>query len=296
MRRPTSARLADLHRADAWPFVTWCFAEGHVRPDLELLLAKPAGVDLPAAWAARFPDDVRALERAAKALGWSANWARQVTRLAASSFCLHLGKQIEQVTDDDFDAVLAELDSLACASPSAREHFARRLFSLRHACYQLGAVSVPPRKGPPARTPAQRAAEIAQAHIRAEVLRYVTTISTTLRPTTVAGRTKALMVFFGYLAEHHPEVQRLSQIDRPRTSSPISPGRGTGPGAARAVAAGPSAWSSTTRTSWTCAASSRTSSTGAGHRRRAGACCSSPTSRACPSPCRGRCRRTPTGR
>jgi integrase len=215
MRRPTPARLADLHRADAWPFVTWCFTEDRLRPDLELLLAKPGGVDLPAAWAARFPEDVQALQRAAKALGWSANWTRQVTWLTASSFCLHLGKQIHEVTDDDFNAVLAELDSLACVSPSAREHFAGRLFSLRHACYQLGAVAAPPRKGgPAARTPVERAAGITQPQIRAEVVRYVTTISTTLRPTTVAGRTKALMVFFGYLAEHHPKVQRLSQIDR----------------------------------------------------------------------------------
>jgi integrase len=215
MRRPAPARLADLHRADAWPFVTWCFTEGRLQPDLELLLAKPSGVDLPAAWAARFPEDVDALARAATVLGWSANWARQVTRLAASALCLHLGKQIRQVTDQDFDAVLGQLDGLACVSSSARWHFAKRLFALRQACYQLGSVSIPPRKGgPPARTPAERAAEIAQPQIRPEVLRYVTTISTTLRPTTVAGRTKALMVFFDYLAEHHPEIQRLNQIDR----------------------------------------------------------------------------------
>ena len=46
MTRPTPARLADLHRADAWPFVVWCFVGRHLRPDAELLLAKPGSVEL----------------------------------------------------------------------------------------------------------------------------------------------------------------------------------------------------------------------------------------------------------
>ncbi len=32
MARPTPARLADLRRSGAWPFVTWCFIEGHLTP------------------------------------------------------------------------------------------------------------------------------------------------------------------------------------------------------------------------------------------------------------------------
>jgi integrase len=48
----------------------------------------------------------------------------------------------------------------------------------------------------------------------------VQTITSTLRPYTVAGRTKALRVFFDYLAEHHPEVRRLDQIERTRHIEP----------------------------------------------------------------------------
>jgi hypothetical protein len=43
MSRPTAARLADLKRTGAWPFLAWCFAEGHLMPDLDLLLAKDPG-------------------------------------------------------------------------------------------------------------------------------------------------------------------------------------------------------------------------------------------------------------
>ena len=50
MSRPTPARLADLKRTGAWPFLTWCFAEGHLTPDLDLLLAKTPG-DLYRQWA-----------------------------------------------------------------------------------------------------------------------------------------------------------------------------------------------------------------------------------------------------
>jgi integrase len=215
MRRPTPARLVDLHRADAWPFASWCFVQRHLVADLELLLAKPGGVGLPATWAARYPDDVTALTEAGRVLRWSANWTRQVALLAASTVCVHLGKRVAQLTDGDFTDVLGQLDTLGCVSASAREHAQRRLFALRQACYQLGLLAAPPRRGGPvAHSPAEHATAVRQPQIRTEVVRYVSTIATTLRPTTVAGRAKALLVFFDYLAEHHPQVQRIKQIDR----------------------------------------------------------------------------------
>jgi hypothetical protein len=43
MGRPTPARLADLARTGGWPFLAWCFVEGRLRADLDLLLAKLPG-------------------------------------------------------------------------------------------------------------------------------------------------------------------------------------------------------------------------------------------------------------
>ena len=43
MRRLTPARLADLDRTRAWLFVTWCFVEGVLTPDIDLLLTKTPG-------------------------------------------------------------------------------------------------------------------------------------------------------------------------------------------------------------------------------------------------------------
>ena len=71
MRRPTAARLMDLHRLKAWPFVSWCFVHRHLVPDVELLLAKPAGCGLPVEWAEHEPDNLAAVAEAAAVLGWA---------------------------------------------------------------------------------------------------------------------------------------------------------------------------------------------------------------------------------
>ena len=52
MGRPTRARLADLARSHAWSFITWCFLEQILVPDLDLLLTKTPG-DLYAEWGQR---------------------------------------------------------------------------------------------------------------------------------------------------------------------------------------------------------------------------------------------------
>lgn len=108
MRRPTPARLMDLHRLKAWPFVSWCFVQRHLVPDVELLLAKPGGCGLPVEWAEHEPDNLAAVAEAAAVLGWSSNWRRQVGLLAASTICLHVGKPVRQLTEDDW------MDRLRC--------------------------------------------------------------------------------------------------------------------------------------------------------------------------------------
>ena len=103
MRRPTPARLADLKRTGAWPFRSWCFAEGHLMPDLDLLLAKTPG-DLYRQWAGRHPGDVQQITEVAQQFGWSANWTRDVSRGGLALICLTAGKALSQLGDGDFAA------------------------------------------------------------------------------------------------------------------------------------------------------------------------------------------------
>ena len=88
---------------------------------------------------------------------------------------------------------------------------------MQQACYQLGLLACPPRRsGPVAHSPAEHAASVSQPRIRTEVVRYVTTISTTLRPSTVATRAKAMLVFLRLPGPTFP----TGAADRPDRPSP----------------------------------------------------------------------------
>lgn len=92
--RPTAARLLDLHRLKAWPFLTWLIIDRRVRVDLELLLAKPGGVDLGVWWTLANEAEITAATETAAGLGWSPNWTRQVLRHTAPVLCLWLDKPL----------------------------------------------------------------------------------------------------------------------------------------------------------------------------------------------------------
>jgi integrase len=221
MTRPTSARLADLHRVKAWPFFTWLVVDGRLRPDLELLLAKPGGVDLGMWWSIAHTGDVALAHEIADRLGWSPNWARQVIRHTAPVVCLWLGKTLPELTDGDFDSAAREAERVNVRlSTSAR--FAGRCLALRQLCFQAGIVNCPPRDSkPPALLPAEHAAAIAQPDIRRDVIRYAEVITTTLRPATAQMRVKAIRVLADWLTEHHPDVTRFEQLDRSRHIEPF---------------------------------------------------------------------------
>ena len=215
MALPTPTRLRDLRRFKAWPFLSWCLVEGHLHADLELLLAKPPGVGLPAQWCARHCGDVAAVTDAGRVLEWSESWTREVTVLCLPVMCLWAGKTLTELDGGDFDAFLVELDQVVGVSTSARYHARTRLFGLSRACYQLRLLDRPRRiGGPVSRTAAERAGDIAQPEIRDDIVRYARTLATTLKPGSVEGRIKTLMVFFDWLAEHHPDVRRLDQLER----------------------------------------------------------------------------------
>jgi hypothetical protein len=116
MSRPTWARLADVNRTGTWPFLTWCFVEGHLRPDVDLLLAKKPG-DLYKQWIVRNREDVARVVEVARQFGWSANWTRDVSRGGLALVCLTAGKTLTELTDADFSAFAV---ALAEAPPRAR--------------------------------------------------------------------------------------------------------------------------------------------------------------------------------
>lgn len=214
MERPTPVRLVDLHRLKAWPWLTWLMIDRHLRPDLELLLAKPPGVDVGLWWTLANQTDVTAASDVAAGLGWSSNWSRQVLRHTAPVMCLWLDKTLVELTDADFEAALSEAAAVNVAATTA-DRFAKRTTALRQVCFQQGLVNEPPRDPrPPSRSSVEHADDIAQPEIRRDVVRYARHITTTLRPVTGIGRVKSIRVLCDWLAKHHPHVVRLDQLDR----------------------------------------------------------------------------------
>lgn len=214
MRRPTRARLADLRRTGAWSFLIWCFLEGILTPDLDLVLAKTPG-DLYLEWGQRHPVDVELVIEVARRFGWSDNWTRDVSRGGLAVMCLWAGKELRQLTDADFDAFTIAVDSAPSAGRDTRSHNHARAFSLHQACYELRICDRTPRKNrPPAATMAQALEALPQPEIRRVALRYLDVVATTLRPSTVALRADSLIVFGEYLAAHHPGLRRLEQLER----------------------------------------------------------------------------------
>ena len=214
MGRPTRARLADLARSHAWSFITWCFLEQIVVPDLDLLLTKTPG-DLYAEWGRRHVDEVARISEIARCYSWSANWTRDVTRNALAMLCLWSGNTLDELTDDVFDAFTAALADTPSARRDARLHNQARAFSLHQACYELRICGHAPRKNrPAAATVAETLQALPQAEIRRVALRYLDVVATTLRPSTVLLRADSLIIFGEYLAEDHPDLHRLDQLER----------------------------------------------------------------------------------
>ena len=219
--RSTAARLVDLHRLKAWPWLTWLMVSRRVRPDLELLLAKPPGVDVGLWWTVAYETEVAAAAVTAAGLGWSTNWTRQVLRHTAPVLCLWLDKPLSAVIDDDFDRAVAEAGSINVAASTA-DRFTKRTAALRQLCFQQGQIDQPPRDPrPPARSAVEHAGDIPQPEIRRDVIRYATHIATTLRPATGFGRVKAIRVLCDWLADNHPDAIRLDQLDRTRHIEPF---------------------------------------------------------------------------
>jgi site-specific recombinase XerD len=214
MGRPTRTRLADLARAHAWSFITWCFLEQILVPDLDLLLTKTPG-DLYAEWGQRHADEVARVSEIAHRYSWSAIWTRDVTRNALATLCLWSGKSLDELTDDVFDTFTAALADTPSARRDARLHNQARAFSLHQACYELRICAHTPRKNrPPAATVAETLQALPQAEIRRVALRYLDVVATTLRSSTVLLRADSLIIFGEYLAARHPHLHRLEQLER----------------------------------------------------------------------------------
>ena len=214
MERPAADRIAEARRLYAWPFLSWCFAVGVLRPDVELLAAKSKGAHY-ATWASMHPDEVDRVAETARAMGWVTEWVDRVSVTALATVCMTRQTSLQEITLDDLAAVRADINAAVTVLPRCRATLRGLLHSLHTVCYQLGVVDVPPEHGNTRHTSLeQRMEPVTQPAIRAAFVRYLRTVATTLRPKTVESRASSLTVFGVWLAEHHPDIAMLSQLRR----------------------------------------------------------------------------------
>lgn len=214
MTRSTPARLTDLKRTGAWPFVTWCFVSGALIPDVDLIGARGQGAHFQS-WAAANVDDVARALSVATELSWQQAWADQVCRIQLAYVCLTCGVGVEGLDQDLLDDFAQRVRVAPSITGNHRKVILSRHGGLVQVCFQLGLVtSALPHPNQHPRTLADRVAKIPQPEIQKTAARYLATVATTLRPSTIRDKAENLELFFIWLSMDHPEVLHLCDLTR----------------------------------------------------------------------------------
>ena len=184
MARPTPVRLEDVRRTDAWPFLTWCLAAGHVLADVDLLAARANAVHF-TTWCRLHRRDADRTVETGRRMGWADSWVHQVCESALAFVCMTGGARLDTLTEEIFATVTHELDDAPTVSANHRRVLHGRIRALRQVCFQLGVLDQPP-PHPNSRPheAGDHVAAIPQPEIRRVAERYLRACSATLRPST----------------------------------------------------------------------------------------------------------------
>jgi len=102
LRRPTPARLMDLHRFKPWP-LSWCFIQRHWSRMLEFCWPHRRGEGCRSSGPEHEPENLAAgREGPPRFAGLGSKLAAQVGLLAASTICLAVGKRVRQLNEEEF--------------------------------------------------------------------------------------------------------------------------------------------------------------------------------------------------
>jgi integrase len=215
LARSTAHRLTVIRETAGWPFLSWCFATGRLRPDLELLACKGQGGHY-ATWVALHPSDARTVRDCAVGLGWCPEYVHRVAHNAFPLVCLTQGIGLREITQDVLDTVHDTIERSQQLSAPTRKHLRAEQYALSNVCFQLGLTG---RQQPhPQRRQvelAERLEPVPQAGIRAVMLRYLTVLSTTQRPKTILEKAAVFVIFGQWLRDAYPTVTDLTELTRP---------------------------------------------------------------------------------
>lgn len=213
LAQPTRTRLADLRRIKAWSLVSWAALTSRVQIDLDLLAAKDLG-GMSATIRQLWPVEFDGMWEQARRLGWSYYWSRSVIDQFVPAVVAWSSAPIDQLSADQLDAFEASLDEVTSASTTTRKQWHSCLFGLRQLLFECGQIPEPPKRGPNGATMEDRLATVRSVEIREAMVRYVRARSAVLSRSSVDGLMNDLIPFGLFLGEHHPELTRLTQLER----------------------------------------------------------------------------------
>ena len=212
VERPLRTRLADLKHHRSWPLLVWALLEGRISLDLDLLAVKTlSGISLTAS--RLWPHDIASVSQVGTRLGWSRTWTNDVI----DATCLLIAfshHRLHQLTKQDVEDFVDAVAACSSASAHTRRHWCTRTFGVCQVLYELQVITAPPRRRWQPGSLARRFEPVAAPEIRRAMLRYVNTRSAVLSRSSVGGLVDALIPFGEFLANHHPEIKSLRQLQR----------------------------------------------------------------------------------
>jgi integrase len=213
-QRTVTARLADLERIKAWPFVAWMILRGDIAADVEFLLVKHAGclhriaLDL-------HPGCFEPVTAAAARLGWSPRWAHTVAQQGVTVIvAANAQDPAGALTAEHLTAASTTAASTRLLSESQRDTRRKVFNGVHQALYEAGIVDEPQRRTRAGAGGRHGVLAAVNPSLRRPMLDYLDIRASVLRPMTIDGMTNDLAVFGEFITTRFPEVVSLRKLQR----------------------------------------------------------------------------------
>jgi integrase len=211
MARPIAARLTDLSRTNAWPFVCWAALTGRVAPDLDLLVARRQG-GLHVLCESLHADGFAVVRRAAGPGHSEGERDNQYVVGPPGSPIQAFGRSPEELTEDDLDRLASEIDSSMAVDSDRRVRLIRDVSRLRRVLYEAKILDRHlDRSRGQHHDPLHG---VTSPELRRVIATYIDARRPVLRPGSLVGLTNDLACFGEFLSEYHRDVTRIADLER----------------------------------------------------------------------------------
>ena len=200
---------------DASSFIPYLLLFGLLRPGYPYLFSRKFASLVRESVHSPLAEDVAAVRAAAELLGFGKRHIEAFLPMVVLRILVQTGKKLHAVTKADLDEFRVAAEAWGAATGWTVRHWTVSLHAVETVLYHMGIVEGPPKNGLERhRTWADRLAAVPQPELRASMLRYVELMAAHRRPGTVQGYCVSFVTFARYLADHAPEVQRISDLRR----------------------------------------------------------------------------------